>query len=121
MNRGEIWLVNLEPTIGEEIKKTRRVVIVSSDEIGILKLRVVVPLTEWKDHYKGSPWMTQLIPNSNNNLVKPSVADAFQIRSISINRFIELKGSVSTNELMNIINAIDAVIESPAVYEEETE
>ena len=46
MNRGEIWLINLDPTIGAEIKKTRPVVIVSSNAVGILPLRVVVPLTD---------------------------------------------------------------------------
>ncbi len=34
--RGEIWLVNLEPTIGAEIKKTRPTIIISSDVIGKL-------------------------------------------------------------------------------------
>ncbi|TAH51219.1 MAG: type II toxin-antitoxin system PemK/MazF family toxin [Chloroflexota bacterium] len=29
MQRGEIWLVNLDPTIGAEIKKTRPALIVS--------------------------------------------------------------------------------------------
>ena len=24
MRRGEVWLINLEPTVGSEIKKTRR-------------------------------------------------------------------------------------------------
>ena len=38
MQRGEIWLINLDPTIGAEIKKTRPAVIVSDDAIGILPL-----------------------------------------------------------------------------------
>ena len=32
MKRGEIWLVNLDPTVGSEIRKTRPAVIVSSCE-----------------------------------------------------------------------------------------
>lgn len=39
ISRGEIWLVNLDPTIGAEIHKTRPVVIVSSDAIGALPIR----------------------------------------------------------------------------------
>jgi len=31
VSRGEVWLVNLDPTIGAEIRKTRPVVVVSSD------------------------------------------------------------------------------------------
>jgi hypothetical protein len=30
ISRGEIWLVNLDPTVGAEIRKTRPVVVVSS-------------------------------------------------------------------------------------------
>ena len=38
MHRGEIWLINLEPTVGAEIHKTRLVVNVNDDAIGILPL-----------------------------------------------------------------------------------
>lgn len=43
MQRGEVWLINLDPTIGAEIMKTRPAVIVNDDSIGILPLRVIVP------------------------------------------------------------------------------
>ncbi|GIV65215.1 MAG: hypothetical protein KatS3mg046_475 [Bellilinea sp.] len=46
MRRGEVWLVNLDPTLGAEMRKTRPAVIVSSDLVGILPLRIIVPLTD---------------------------------------------------------------------------
>ena len=36
MKRGEVWRINLDPTIGAEIKKSRPCVIVNHDAIGIL-------------------------------------------------------------------------------------
>ncbi|MBU0732774.1 MAG: type II toxin-antitoxin system PemK/MazF family toxin, partial [Proteobacteria bacterium] len=45
MLRGEVWLINLDPTLGSEIKKTRPAVIVNDDAIGILPLKVIVPIT----------------------------------------------------------------------------
>ena len=33
MTRGEIWLVNLDPTVGSEIRKTRPCVVVSPSEM----------------------------------------------------------------------------------------
>jgi mRNA interferase MazF len=60
MNRGEIWLLKLEPTIGDEIRKTRPVIIVSGDLIGFLALKVIVPITDWKDRYDEVIWMTKL-------------------------------------------------------------
>ena len=55
MQRGEIWLINLDPTIGAEIRKTRPAVIVNDDEMGILPLRVIVPITEWKEQFAVAP------------------------------------------------------------------
>jgi mRNA interferase MazF len=46
MRRGEVWLINLDPAIGAEIRKTRPSVIVNDDAIGILPLKVIVPLTD---------------------------------------------------------------------------
>jgi len=110
MQKGEIWLINLDPTIGAEIHKTRPAVIVSEDAIGILPLRVIVPLTVWKDHYTIAPWMVRIDPDKTNSLDKPSAADAFQIRSVSQERFSKQVGRVSDHLLQEILEAIQVVI-----------
>jgi mRNA interferase MazF len=46
MYKGEIWLINLDPAIGAEIRKSRHAIIVSVDVIGILPLLVIVPITD---------------------------------------------------------------------------
>ena len=103
MRRSEIWVINLDPTIGSEINKTRPVLIVSSDDVGVLPLRVVVPFTEWKARYTGVPWMTAIKPNAQNGLEKASACDAFQIRSVSEQRFIRKLGSLD-DKTMQIIS-----------------
>ena len=75
MTRGEIWLINLDPTLGAEIRKTRPAVIVSVDAVGVLPLRVVVPITSWKEHYAQAPWMVRIDPDPQNGLDKVSCAD----------------------------------------------
>ena len=110
MRRGEIWLINLDPTVGAEIRKTRPAVIVNDDEVGILPLKVVVPVTEWKDRYAVAPWMVRLDPDRNNGLTKPSAADAFQIRSVAQQRFAQRLGSVSDNQLRQITVALATVL-----------
>ncbi|MGA3113640.1 MAG: type II toxin-antitoxin system PemK/MazF family toxin [Syntrophobacteraceae bacterium] len=70
MHRGEVWLIDLDPAVGSEIRKTRPAVIVNDDAIGLLPLRVIVPITEWKDRYGVAPWMVQILPNSENGLDK---------------------------------------------------
>ncbi|MFH1907722.1 MAG: type II toxin-antitoxin system PemK/MazF family toxin [Chloroflexota bacterium] len=46
MNRGEIWLVHLDPTIGAEIRKTRPVVVVNSNGCVSNELSRNVPQVE---------------------------------------------------------------------------
>jgi mRNA interferase MazF len=77
MQRGEVWLISLDPTVGAEIKKTRPAVLVNDDAVGILPLKVVVPITGWKDRHTVAPWMARPEPAAENGLDKPSAADAF--------------------------------------------
>lgn len=43
MLRGQVWLINFDPTVGAEIRKTRPAIIVNDDAVGILPLRVIMP------------------------------------------------------------------------------
>lgn len=46
VGRGDVFLVNLDPTLGGEIKKTRPCVVVSPDELNAhLRTFIVAPLT----------------------------------------------------------------------------
>lgn len=110
MQRGEIWLINLDPTIGAEIRKSRPAVVVNDDAIGILPLKVIVPITEWKEQYAAAPWLVRLLPDSENGLGKPSAADAFQVRSVSQKRFVRRLGSLSDTALKAITDALGLVL-----------
>jgi mRNA interferase MazF len=110
MLRGEVWLVNLDPTIGAEIKKTRPTVIVNDDAVGILPLKVIVPITEWRDRYAVAPWMVRLEPSPENGLDKPSAADAFQIRSVAQQRLVRRLGKLSELTMQEITRALAAVL-----------
>ena len=110
MLKGEIWLINLDPTIGAEIRKTRPAVIVSEDAIGILPLRVIVPLTDWKERYAMAPWMIAIAPDAQNGLAKPSGADAFQIRSVSQERLAQRIGALNNKTIKQILQAVKIVI-----------
>lgn len=112
MHKGDVWLINLDPTIGAEIKKTRPAIIVNEDAIGILPLRVIVPLTEWKDRYEIAPWMVRIEPNTMNGINILSAADSFQIRSVSNRRFIRRLGKISDKVLEDILNAILIILGS---------
>jgi mRNA interferase MazF len=114
MRKGDVWLINLDPTIGAEIKKTRPAVIVSEDAIGVLPLKVVVPVTDWKDRYAVAPWMVRLDPDGQNKLDKTSAADCFQVRSVSQERFVRLVGSLPRLHMVEIEIALARVLGTTA-------
>lgn len=102
MKQSEIWLINLDPTIGAEIKKTRPAIIVNDDYLGKLPLKIIVPLTDWQSHYGVAPWMVKIEPDKINKLSKVSSADCFQVRSLSQERFIKKIGSITNLQLTKI-------------------
>jgi len=110
MKQGEIWQINLDPTVGAEIQKIRPSIIVSDDSIGKLPLKIIVPLSDWKDHYSKVPWMVRVSPDQTNQLIKISVADCFQVRSISEERFIRKVGEVDLTNMVFIKKALALVL-----------
>lgn len=119
MKRSEIWLISLDPTIGAEIKKTRPAIIVNDDELGLLPLRVIVPLTDWKDKYSVASWMVKVESNATTNLTKTSAADCFQVRSVSKTRFIKKLGKIDELTTAQIEKSLAAVLSiKPNIVEE---
>lgn len=104
MKRGEVWQVNLDPTIGAEIKKVRLCVIVNRDALAKLPLRTIVPLTVWKSKFEPAPWLVPVEATEENGLNKKSSADTFQVRSISQRRLVKKLGEVSA-EVVALIEA----------------
>lgn len=111
--RGEIWLVDFDPAVAAEIRKTRPAVVVNIDGIGRLPLRLVVPLTDWKPSYANYSWFVYVPPSPTNGLTKDSGADAFQVKSISENRFVRRLGVVASDQLDDIASAVAMCVGKP--------
>ncbi len=109
MKQSEIWLIDLDPTKGAEIQKKRPAVIINDNALGKLPLKVIVPITDWKEHYKIAPWMVKIKPNKTNGLSKDSSFDCFQVRSLSQDRLIKKIGHINDETLTEIKNALKRV------------
>jgi Growth inhibitor len=109
--RGEIWRVGFDPTVGSELKKTRPAVVISSDAVGALPIRLVAPFTAWKGHFEGNLWHVQVPSTDQNGLDKESAADALQVRSVDTTRFTEKLGRMHPPRLEEIVTAVALVIE----------
>jgi len=100
MKHGEVWQVDFAPKIGQEIDKIRPAVIVNHDSMGALQLKVVVPVTDASRSIR--EWHVPLKATLSNGLIKPSIADCFQVKSISKERFIKRLGILSVPEMDDI-------------------
>jgi mRNA interferase MazF len=113
MKRGEVWLINLDPTVGAEISKTPPAIVVNDDDVGTLPLRIMVPITEWREHYGRVRWMVHVAPTNANGLLKESAADVFQIKSVSVKRFVRNLSEVSPAVLDGLSAALAVVLKIP--------
>ena len=109
--RGEIWLIGFDQTVGSEINKTRPAAVVSSDAIGVLPVKLVVPLTGWQDSFAGTVWHVRIEPDAVNRLDKVVSADTLQLRCVAVERFIKRKGQLSASHLEEVVAGIAAVVE----------
>jgi mRNA interferase MazF len=109
--RGEVWQVNFDPTIGSEIQKKRPAIVISSDAVGKLPIKLIAPITEWKDAFKDNIWHIQIVPDASNGLDKASAVDTLQIRGVDTARFIKKIGRVSSTVIEEIAAAVSIIIE----------
>lgn len=106
INQKDIYLVDFSPKIGAEISKIRPAIVVSSDTIGKLPLKTIVPITNWSESFLNYPWMIEILPNDKNCLSKQSAIDCFQIRNFSIQRFSKKIGTIDEETFKKIQKTI---------------
>ncbi|MCG2710798.1 MAG: type II toxin-antitoxin system PemK/MazF family toxin [Candidatus Omnitrophica bacterium] len=98
--RGEIYLVCLDPTVGFEINKTRPALIISNNiNNQVAQTVTVIPVTSSTE--KVYPFET-LLSSGESGLSKSSKAKCNQIRTIDKKRLIKSLGKVSIEELKGI-------------------
>jgi len=99
VKRGEIWLVNLDPTVGAEIKKTRPCVVVSPPELNQhLRTVMVAPMTS-----KGfaAPFRVPVTHAGTKGLI---VLD--QLRSVDKQRLVKKSGQVSAKTVGTVLKTL---------------
>lgn len=110
-HRGEVWRVNFDPTVGSEIRKTRPAVVISSDAMRVLPIRLVAPITSWNATFEGKLWLVKIAPDARNGLSQDSAVDTLQLRGIDVARCVEKIGQVSATKLEEISAAVALVVE----------
>lgn len=97
--------------MGAEIKKVRLAIVVSSDGVGKLPIKLIAPITDWKEYYSDNIWHVKIEADNANSLTKTSAVDILQLRGIDIQRFIRKIGGCSSEIMEEVAAAIAAVVE----------
>ena len=91
----QLVVVNLDPTIGNEMKKTRPCVVISPDEMNrFLQTIVIAPVTSTSKSYPTR------IPIKHGQTKGWVVLD--QIRTIDRRRIVKAAGSLNTKEIIKL-------------------
>lgn len=102
IKRGEIWLVDLDPTRGSEIRKTRPCVIISPPEINdYMRTAIVAPMTTGSHP---APFRISVRHVGKSGLI---LLD--QIRTIDKVRLVKRSGVLSTDVLKATLNALAGI------------
>jgi len=102
VKRGEIWLVNLDPTIGSEIRKSRPCVVVSPAELNDhLRTVIVAPMTS---QGFAAPFRVAVTHAGTRGLI---LLD--QIRTVDKERLVKRMGAVSTKTLTATLTTLQEV------------
>ncbi len=102
VKRGEIWLVNLDPTIGSEIQKSRPCVVISPAEMhDHLRTVIVAPMSTAN---KPAPFRIALSHGGKTGLI---LLD--QIRTIDKQRLVKKFGNVDAATLEKTLRTLQEV------------
>jgi mRNA interferase MazF len=100
--RGEIWLVNLDPTIGSEIQKSRPCVVVSPAEMhDHLRTVIVAPMTTKS---RPAPFRVRVTHGGQKGLI---LLD--QVRTVDKVRLAKKLGAVSAKTLTSTLSILQEV------------
>ncbi|MGB9622285.1 MAG: type II toxin-antitoxin system PemK/MazF family toxin [Candidatus Bathyarchaeia archaeon] len=102
--RGIIYWVNLDPTVGSEIKKKRPCVLIGATPVNIARRTIiVVPLSS---SAKSLPPLTVEV----NALGKKVVAVCDQIRAVDKFRLVKEAGKLNSSDLEKVVESVKEII-----------
>ena len=99
INRFDVYLVNLDPTVGSEIKKTRPCLVISPDEMNHhIRTLIVAPMTT-----KGRPYPSRVKCKFKR---KSGLIVLDQIRTIDANRIVKRLGRINKQTEVKVLDLL---------------
>ena len=102
VKRGEVWLVNLDPTVGSEIQKTRPCVVISPPEMhDYLRTAIIAPMTTGN---RPAPFRIAVRHGGKQGLI---LLD--QIRAVDKTRLVKRTGTIAPVTLSATLAALGEI------------
>ena|SRR2546422_9196776 len=99
IRRGDVCLIQLEPTRGSEIRKTRPCLVISPDELNQhLRTLIVAPMTTGGHAY---PWRVVCRFKKRSGFIAVD-----QLRTVDTERIAKRLGRISSNALLSVLNVL---------------
>jgi mRNA interferase MazF len=102
--RGEVWVARLDPAEGDEMQKARPVIVVSSDAVGSLNVKLVVPCTT--SSLGAALWRVPIPKRACPGLDRDTCADVLQMRALAVHRLYKKIGDLNEAVLDDVVAAI---------------
>ena len=103
INQYEVFLIDLDPTKGHELKKTRPCLIISPNEMNkTIGTVIIAPMTT-----KSHPYPTRVEVNFQD---KKGWIVLDQIRTVDKKRLIKKLGKIKKNEIENVKNILQEML-----------
>jgi mRNA interferase MazF len=103
--RGEVYLVNFDPTVGAEIKKTRPALVIQND-IGNRYSPIII-VAAITSSFDDTLYPTEvLIAPPEGGVLVPSIAALNQIRSVDIRRLTQRLGALKPETMERVDRAL---------------
>jgi mRNA interferase MazF len=103
IKRFEVYLVNLDPTVGSEIQKTRPCLVISPDEMNrYINTVIVAPMTT-----KGRTYPTRVPCRFQG---KDGLVVLDQLRTVDKARLIKMLGRISSATRTNVLGVLAEIL-----------
>ena len=104
--RGDVWIVDLDPTVGTEINKSRVCVIISPPELNESNLRRVI-VAPMPSHTSLEAGFRPAIKFDSKN----GVVAIDQLRAVSVNRLVQRKGALRPSYMVTVLDQLRLMFE----------
>src|SRR5580692_4597146 len=104
--RGEIYLVEFDPALGHEIKKTRPAIVIQNDVGNRYSAITIVAAITSKLSAASYPVEVVVSPTKTNGLSKPSAVELSQIQSVDRERLVRRLGALDPGTMRKVDDAL---------------